>query len=138
MPKINSVGWHTYHHSMLADDELAARNEDNVYTAVLQYWRIRESRGAPLSVEQKLALFGCCRISYCSARVQKELSQLAQQPSAGRLAQEYVLGLVAKKMGREGEMAAAGGLSFMTDSEAADSAQFRPRMRRPALVSLGH
>jgi hypothetical protein len=120
---------------LLADDELAARSEDDVYTLVLQYLRIQGSKGAQLSEEQTLALFGCCRISFCSARVQKELAQLVQQPSAGRLAQEYVLGLVAKNTGGEGGAASAEGPLGIWP-EAGGCTQSRRRMRRPALVSL--
>ena len=112
---------------LLGDDGLAVETEDDVHRAVAAYLAAREARGAPAPEAERRALWGCCRFAYCSAGVQAELAGLAE--AAEGLGQEFLWGVVAERMRREGgeagEREAARGLG----AGAVGSAQGRARRK---------
>ena len=70
------------------------------------------------------------RFAYCSAGVQAKLARLAE--AAGGLGQEYLLGVVAERMAREGDGAGAA-VEGADGGGGEGSAQMRPRRRQEVL-----
>jgi hypothetical protein len=121
---------------LLGEDGLGVKSEDEVYRAVVGYVEARGRAdgggGARLCLEERRGLWGCCRFAYCSAGVQGALARLPE--AAGVLGQEYLLGVVAERMAREGD--AAGGTTNLIHGEAENvqtSSQIRPRQKQQVL-----
>ena len=128
---------------LLGDDGLAAGSEDEVYRAVAAYVEARDAQhgrgggggegGGRLSGEERRAMWGCCRFAYCSAGVQAKLARLPE--AEGGLGQEFLLGVVAERMAREGGAAGAGA-EGVDGGGAEGTAQMRPRRGQVVLGSV--
>ncbi len=70
-------------------------------------------------------MWGCCRFAYCSAGVQARLARLPD--AAGGLGQEYLLGVVAERMAKEGDGA---GVEGVDGGGGEGSSQMRPRRKQ--------
>jgi hypothetical protein len=112
---------------LLGDDGLAVETEDDVHRAVAAYLAAREARGAPAPEAERRALWGCCRFAYCSGGVQAELAGLGE--AAGGLGQEFLWGVVAERMRREGGEAGQREVARGLGAAAAGSAQARARRK---------